>query len=676
MIRIKQVSADAESLGSPSSLNPARWATRVLILLAGLLIAWQSWPVSQLAPGAGIDFSWKAALHMAAQRGLDYGTDIVYVYGPLGFLTVSELYAPKTTAAALLFTGLIHLALTFTILSILRKHLNLWVALLLSIPAARVLLWIEPSESLELLVFLWGARLLTDDMPQRRQTLLLAAGASISGVAFLLKLNTGIVVAVITYATVLGLRSKVASWAGLAGITLATFGAGWLGSGQPPDNLLAYARTSFEMIAGHSRFMGVEEANRGWEHVAGPVVVAALSMLLVQASRGIGARRGSMLLAMSGVFIFATAKHGFIRHDAGHAPPFFGIMLLATMACAVVWTRSQRKPVIVANIAVTILIAGVFLRIIPGYPENSGFEPAGRAVEQLRLMATGSNRGLFMDKARENLRNQYALDEKILGMVGDRTVHIEPWEASVAWAYPQLAWDPLPLFQGFTATAPRLDEMNGEVLRSSRGPELILRQTPRSVDYRYPFFEPPRTNVEILCRYAEVSNNGVWQLLEKTADRCGAPQLLGRVAAEAGSAVKVPQIAQDNALLLVKVKPSGESLLNLVRTQLYRSTATYIDLGANGVHRLVLDTANGGLLLKVPPAWGYTPPFVPAPPPEKISVLAGEIVEGVPTRERIKPAKLTPDPFETFEFEFYAVPFAPENPPPAGDPVIEQADGG
>lgn len=637
-------------------------------MLAGLLIAWQSWPVSHLAPGTGIDFSWKAALHMAAQRGLDYGTEIVYVYGPLGFLTVPELYSPKTTAAALLFTGLIHLALSFTVLSILRKHLNLWVALLLSIPAARVLLWIEPSESLELLVFLWGARLLTEDMPQRRQTLLLAAGAAISGVAFLLKLNTGVVVAVLTYGTVLGLRSKMASWAGLASITLAAFGAGWLGSGQPMDNLLAYATTSLDMIAGHSRSMGVEEANRGWELVAGPAVVAALSILMVQATRGIGARRGFMLLAVSGVFTFAVAKHGFVRHDAGHAAPFFGIMLLATLAYAVLWSRSQKMPVIVANVALIILIAGVFLRIIPGSPENSGFEPAGRAVEQLEVMASGSNRRLFIDTARQGLRNQYGLTEEMLGLVGDRRVHIEPWEASVAWAYPQLAWDPLPLFQGFTATSPRLDEMNVEELRSSLGPEVILRQTPRSVDYRNPFFEPPRANVEILCRYAELGNNGVWQVLERTADRCGAPQLLGRVVADAGCAVKVPQVTDENALLLVKIKPSGESLLHLARTQLYRSIATYIDLGANGVHRLVLDTAEGGLLLKVPPAWGYSPPFIPAPPPEEISILSGEIVEGIPTRERIKPAKLTPDPFETFEFEFYAVALEPEIPLPTGDP--------
>ena len=37
------------------------------------------------------DESWIAALHLAADRGLDFGTDIVFTYGPLGFLTVPRL---------------------------------------------------------------------------------------------------------------------------------------------------------------------------------------------------------------------------------------------------------------------------------------------------------------------------------------------------------------------------------------------------------------------------------------------------------------------------------------------------------------------------------------------------------------------------------------------------------
>jgi hypothetical protein len=52
----------------------------------GILAALAGWQVALMHPFVGLDASWQAALYMAAERGLGFGTQIVFTYGPLGFL--------------------------------------------------------------------------------------------------------------------------------------------------------------------------------------------------------------------------------------------------------------------------------------------------------------------------------------------------------------------------------------------------------------------------------------------------------------------------------------------------------------------------------------------------------------------------------------------------------------
>ena len=66
----------------------------------GALLAMLSWPGTRatLAPTAGLDPSWQAALAMAAHHRLDFGTDIIWTYGPFGFLVSRSLYYPIPAA--------------------------------------------------------------------------------------------------------------------------------------------------------------------------------------------------------------------------------------------------------------------------------------------------------------------------------------------------------------------------------------------------------------------------------------------------------------------------------------------------------------------------------------------------------------------------------------------------
>ena len=59
------------------------WAR--FVVLAGILTI-LAWPIADLPARATLDGSWQIALHLAAERGLRHGVEIVFTYGPLGFL--------------------------------------------------------------------------------------------------------------------------------------------------------------------------------------------------------------------------------------------------------------------------------------------------------------------------------------------------------------------------------------------------------------------------------------------------------------------------------------------------------------------------------------------------------------------------------------------------------------
>ena len=71
----------------------------------GALLAAASWPgtAASLAPYAGLDGSWQAAMAMAAHQHLPFGTQVIWTYGPLGFLTSGQLYYAGTAIVAFLF---------------------------------------------------------------------------------------------------------------------------------------------------------------------------------------------------------------------------------------------------------------------------------------------------------------------------------------------------------------------------------------------------------------------------------------------------------------------------------------------------------------------------------------------------------------------------------------------
>jgi hypothetical protein len=225
------------------------------------------------------------------------------------------------------------------------------------------------------------------------------------------------------------------------------------------------------------------------------------------------------------------------------------------------------------------------------------------------------------------MKSTYRLDPATLMALRGHSVAIDPWEIGVAWAY-RLDWSPLPVFQNYSAYTSRLDRLNAAAVSSPDGPERILRENPalvypefptRGIDNRFPAWDPPAEARAILCNFVVVHTTVRWQVLGRTADRCGRPHLVLSVDVRPGAAVRVPAPAP-HQVVFARIAGSGIGGLDRLVGLALRAPARHVVIDGARSYRLVPDTAADGLLLRGSGRIGGVGAFAQIPRAKTIAV--------------------------------------------------------
>ena len=284
----------------------------------------------------------------------------------------------------------------------------------------------------------------------------------------LVKLNSGLIVIALV-ALAAAVATPRARWAaGAPPRCSAAFVVGllafWLALGQDLG-ALPPLRPSLRR-GPHGVFPEPGRGARQWEYYGALLAPLAVGVVLLHASRGLSrhlalAVRSTWLrvrLVQAGLRASRRALDRLLRGDAArrhrpHAP------------------RARRR----CWPAATTLLTGYFAtaRPIPWewLRQADGWRKLTAHVDTLR------HPDAFTADARARLRAGEGIDPETLALVRDRTVHVFPSEAAVAWAYPELRWKPLPVFQGYQAYTDDLDRLNADALAAQDAPERLLRTT-------------------------------------------------------------------------------------------------------------------------------------------------------------------------------------------------------
>jgi hypothetical protein len=577
--------------------------------LLGAVVALLTWPFFSLAPSAGIDPSWIEGLYMATQRGLDFGTQVVFSFGPLGFLDTPGAIELDLGRLAFLWSALVHLSFCIAVLWASRRAFSLLPGLALTLFAASM-----PSSDPVLITaaVVCAAALLDEWSPRLRLAFALGAGA-LAGMQLLGSLRAGPVLVVMALAVLLGLPERRRTLPAFAASLLASFLAFWFATGQGLGNIDDYALNTASVLSGYSASMVYVLPGRWWQFPGFVLGIATLVGLAIVAGRRWDAPRRAGLLAVVAAVAFLMFKHAVVRSSPGSA----GVCLAALFAIGLALAPHVRRPLAVGAVAV---LAGLTY-----IGNQEGFSPvtfdfgarAESFVTQLKYMVKPGRLAEQQLAGRGAMQAYYALTPEQLALLRSGSVHVASLETGVAYAY-GLDWDPLPVFQQYAAYTERLDRLNAAKLESSSAPDRILwenapvvdptfvnvRPFPGTIDERVPAWDSPAEMVQMFCRYRVENWDDRWAVLRRGPDRCGPERPLRSLTVAAGERVPLPATKRDEALL-VRVDGLGVSGLERLRAFLFRGARRHALLDRHSWN-VIPGTAGDGLLLRIP-AWADYP---------------------------------------------------------------------
>jgi hypothetical protein len=582
-----------------------------------------SWRTVAWIPVAAGQNSWQAGLAVGFTRHLQWGPQVVFTFGPWGFLENILGFSRSTAALALVYALTVTWALAALIVSALRETWGLlpagvvsWVSLAI---AANMLE--TPELALATALGLALASLRADG--ERRRLLLLTGLGALAGLQLLVEMNVGLVTTGLVIVAVAAHRGRRSGALAAGGPLLGVGLIAWVAAHQSLGNLASYVKGSLSVVTGYSSAMSSSVGRQAEDWYALVVSIVAIAIYALAARGRPPVEKAAVLVMLAG-WGWEAAKEGFVRHDL-HDLTFFALVLVAICLARV--PRSL-LPVQAMAIALAALLACLANNGVPP-SVYSPSKDAGALAQEIRdVVFTGQWAEVQAGTRSEVLASGDSFPRPLLDALHHRTVALEPWDDAIAVAYPYLDWDPEPVLQSYSAYTPYLDDLDASFLSSDRAPQLVLYQ-PEDIDGRDPWFGPPATTEALYCHYKQIAYWALWQILQRVPDRCGPETLIGGATVHFGEQVTVPEAPGQ---MVVATFSLGSPLSAKVEGLLLKPPAVDIEIWGQGsssptAYRFVPGTAPDNHVLAVPASLGYSAAFTP-PEVRTVEVTGGGWANG------------------------------------------------
>lgn len=556
--------------------------------------------------GFGLDESWAVALHLAFAKGIQFGQDFVYTYGPYGFLQTPK-YHPDTWVHLLIGRIFIALALWAGLLKLIwhciaRRDFSVvfLVPLIGVFPNAGFLI----NSCYFIVVTLPLILYFYVNTSWRSPTLMLTIIAS--ALVSLVK-HTFLTLALINVCLIAA--DDVARRKRLPVIPLVYFIAlfvFWVLASQNLANIPAYITNNIQIISGYSATMGKP----------GPLIqiwlyLISSSLFVILVTKTEWKHRGVLgVLPVLGLaaILFLTFKGAFIRHDSGHAiQAAFTTVPTACLFSAMLWPEirghySKRKFKIsgillwgISFIALLFMGSTIMHHYMDygygGYYLNSVKQVGSSVTQAVQFMTSQANPQKTLETSSEKVRKKFPLPN-VSG-----TVDLYPNYQSVIFAY-GFPYKPRPIIQSFSAYTSELAKVNASHLRDSDAPDKILFDI-ATIDGRLPSSDDGLSWPELLTLYDITDVTGRLLVLQRNLNpREYSLNPLSEFNASVGEWVEIPDLqagaiwAQIDASpgLLGKLASAGLKL-----PPLYMEVETADDKVKR--YRVLADVMNAGLML-------------------------------------------------------------------------------
>lgn len=602
-------------------LGAASFSTRTFLStgsrpfwLVTVVLTLFTWPFGIGPVGASLDFSWIAGLYMAVNEGRHFGTEIVYTFGPLGFLAWPSPWIGSLAVVAFAYWIVTYGGLIAVLTWSLSRTVGLLAAGFIVLAVSLTFSFLNQLP----LVLAVGLCLtaLREDRPTQGMNVLVYGGGLLCAVEPLVKLSVGPPVVLILLLAMIGARADRRQWAAFLGTAIVGFLALWFAAGQGLGNLWDYADNGFQIIKGYGEAMGYDAAET-WEAVV--IVVFAIALVAgIHRARFRDTRAKWFATAITAVVAYTVFKYGTTQF-AKAGPPVGAMSSLLAIFLMAPWPR-RRAPVFAVG---TLIFCAIILHAslgAAGLDVIARFETFKESVE---LAIRPGLRHQEVDEARQSVRTTLAVPPPVLDALAGKTVAIEPWEITIAWAY-ELDWKPLPVFQNYQDYTQQLDRLNAAAAEDAEnGPQALLRQMPAgtvetggrpAMFERQPAWDPPEQSLADFCNFVPTLTEGAWQVLSRIPDRCGEPMLAASLTVAPGQTFPIPQ-ARDDEIVIMRVHGARLEGMEKLAALFWRPSERHAVVNdGEFTYRLPPDTSEDPMIVSADRTLGHGPELPELPP--------------------------------------------------------------
>ena len=546
----------------------------------------------------GLDPSWVYAINELPYTGAVFGLDVVFSFGPLGYLII-----PVDIGSNLLQAGVLWVMGQALIVALGIHHYRRSNGLE-SLLAFVLLLLLAGSvgelDEYRILVLL-GLALSVAPRDRTMWTVATVFAAVLAGVLSFTRLSTGLIAVVMLGLSAAGWLARRDTRARAVTVVvllpfLATTATLMVVLFGGPGPMFEWVGASWEYASGYSEAMSFPGPGILLVLVGAAIAVYAITAVVLVRRAGTVT---PVALALGALILFGL-RHGVVRHHARFVPA----IVLGSIAVLVLVVGSRRAAIEGAAaatvvLALTIGAAGVPECFCPWRPEALAPSQGWNAL--VSLVRLEETRERVAAESADRL-SEDRLPPSIVAATRGGSVDAIPWEIAFMPAN-DFPWQPNPVIQTYSAYTSDLDRRTGAHFASVEAPRSLLVLF-TEIDARHPMLGAPATWRSILERYEPTGvppEKGPWgevALLRRRSQPEGVEQR--RIGATAGQIGRWIEIPRSNGLVFGSIKLRHD-LGGRLASLLWRVDPVLLDLqlaeGGTITVRFLPSTAENGLLL-------------------------------------------------------------------------------
>jgi hypothetical protein len=538
-----------------------------------LAAAIRTLPLPASVPTVSLDSSWAIGLNMAFLNNMQFGKDIIFTLGPLGFLWAPLVSNYDLWRISLAYNIFIHMLLFISIFLLLQKYSAKWYHYLL---ASLALYFLTPGSDFEVwistIVFIFI--IATGERSDWKEMAGLVCIGIILATVSLIKFNLLIVSIIIILATLISFlltKKEIRLWAYFTISYVIALPIIWVLAGQKLQNFYSFIISGLNIAGGYNDAM----TYGGLWSLFYPLVITLIVALLVFIFAILKKQKEVLVFFILGAGVLASAyKQGYIRNDL-HVLNFFYVfgLFFAILTLIIIMRCKSNLGKAIGALTFLMVIYLLFCCLFSIQVDTYGISDKISEYSSItNFLSDERSFNYQVDTYKNSSRRFYLLDNNTLQLIDNRTIDIFPWDIALTWSY-GLNWSPRPIFQSYSAYTNYLDTINSRHFMGNNAPDRLIYYF-KTIDGRYALFDEPETFRTILSNYRYVSGTKQYTLLAKNNTDDAAPEVsLSTIEGKMGQNIDVPRY--DDGYVYGRITME-RSILGKIKSILYKPGNIYI----------------------------------------------------------------------------------------------------